>query len=345
MSEVSLARPVVRLPIVADVGESALGAPSSRGSHRLAAVSTCPLAWWLRYVMMFRPVAEPLYRLIGTLVHVAVAYWYVSKLPELLRPRWFYAMSLEARLTALAPGKRKLVDQALDVLGAYAEHYADEDTCKWPLRTVWIEHEFKAKVGELDPGGPDRALDDIEVSARLDRVVEDGDGDLWIVDYKCSGRSRRADQRLDKWSGQGEFEISWQVLLGLLILRLRVRNRIVRGFIIRRIKREKPYDFADVPLSIPDRPYRRAGRMARAQVAKETYWLGQVGDVGTVDDVLAQQVLDEHYWACPGTRYGPCDYRRLCAAPEARRAEILGLHYVRLEEVMNDDDESYDDAA
>lgn len=339
MSTVPL-HPVARLPIVAEAGPSALAGASSRGSHRLAAVNTCPLAWYLRYILYLRPIAEPSYRMLGTLIHVALAYWYASQLEE--APNWFHELDLKTKLRLIAPNQPKLVQRALDVLADYmtAEEVLSSDRL---LKTVWIETEFKARIGELDPGGPSPELDDEWVTARLDRVVEDTDGCLWIMDYKCSGWSRRKDGKLDSWKDQGEFVIDWQVLLGLAILRQRVKNRIVKGFMIRRIKREPPFDYDTVPLEIPERPYRRVGRMARAQVAAENHWLARAGTARSIGELLGGDVLPEHYWACKGTRYGPCDYRRLCAAREAQRAHTMKMFYVVLKEVFDDDDESYAD--
>lgn len=344
MSSVLLGR-APRLPIIAEVGESRLAGPSSRGGHQLAASGTCPHQWEMRYARGIRPKWEPRYRMVGTLGHVGLAYFHVMQLPPAQQPPWFGQQTLEEKWREISGARPKLIDLAREATRRYMELYHDEHTHpEWPIKTVWCEHEFSATIAELDPGGAvdrhkgrtayDDVLDREVVTARYDRVVQFYDQSLGIQDYKFTEIGATSGA-LHRWKGNGEYTVDWQVLLGLKILRVRVKSHIVDGWSIRRIRWGKHFDSDTQPLDIPQGPYEDVGNVARVQVAAELEYRARLA--------AGEARLDRRYWVCKGTRYGPCDYRPLCAATKAEHARLLHEEYVQVKELDDNLEESYAD--
>lgn len=280
---------------------------SSRGSHRLACVAQCERKWFLRYVHNLRPVDEPEFRLLGTLQHDAIAYHYAQRMinESGKTPTWWTGKTLDEILEEAGRGAPHLVDAAKTCGDAYADHWQGED---WePLA---VEEEFKATIGELDPGGgDDRSLDSEIVTCRSDLVVRvKSSGMVFIVDHKTKGGGwgTTGAHRLPKWKDGGEYQISWQAMINLYLVRLAYPNEVVRGFIINRVKRKPPFDFDRHVLTISPRAYAAVPRVIRAQIAKEREVLGMV------DADIAPR---PSYWQCYG-RFGPCDYIDICSAKD-----------------------------
>jgi hypothetical protein len=293
---------------------------SSRGSHRLAAAISCERFFHLRYGIGVRPTEEPEYRLSGTLIHLALAYHYAAKMDQ--RPKWFSEKSLDERLDEECHGRHELAQLARDVHAAYKNYWSSE---AW--RPVAVEQEFAATLGELDPDCPsgwDRRHDNQIVTCRADLIVEIN-GELWIVDHKTQGGNHKS-QRLDKWHDDGEFLLNWQVLMNLHILRKRAKTS-VRGFVINRIRRRMPFDFDRHVLQVPLRAYEQAPRTARSMVARELY----------IRDKAESGIAPiPNFAACFG-RYGPCDYRQLCAADSKEEQDrLLRDKYAQVAPVQND---------
>jgi hypothetical protein len=241
------------------------------------------------------------------------------------RARWWYEKSLQQALEEKGRGVPAEIQAAKEMLMAYREWYPDVAD-PWVPR--YLEEEFKATVGELDPGGPDSSLDDEVISCRPDAIVEQFDSMLntnvlWIIDYKTRGKSwGKNSDKLESWSDENEFKLDWQVLYNLQIVRKRLAPRIVAGFVIQRLKREAPYDFDRHVLVVPGSAYAEAPRAARGFVAAEREIKRRVAaGVKPVPSFLG----------CWG-RYGPCDYRDICAAPTKQRAnEIMHERFVKEE--------------
>lgn len=270
------------------------GGASSRGSHQLASTQTCQRLYALRYVYKIIEKEDKPWRMSGTLVHLGLAYHYGEQLD--VRPDWLdrpfdEALNIEGR------GHPKEIKLAKDIMAYYKSQVAAGDT----LKPVYVEQEFKASIGQIDPGGPDPELDSEVISIRPDLVAE-LNGELWIIDHKTQRGGWNSD-RLSVWKDDGEFLMSWQAMLYLHVLRA-LETRPVRGFLIQRIKRNPPYDHDRNPLRIPALAYRQVPRAARDMVRAEL----------KIQAGLRNGIVPTpNFAACQG-RYGPCDYRPLCSA-------------------------------
>lgn len=287
------------------------GGASRRGSHQLAATQTCKRLFALRYVYEIVGKEDKPWRMLGTLVHLCLAYHYAAKLLD--RPAWL-DKPLDVALNETGAGNPNEIKVAKDIYAYYQAQVAAGDT----FRPVYVEHEFAATIGQLDPGGPDSSLDREIVTIRPDLVAE-LNGELWIVDHKTQ-RGGWNSNHLGEWRDDGEYLMSWQAMLYLHVLRA-VESRPVRGFMIQRIKRNPPYDHDRNPLRIPALAYKQVPRAARDMVREEL----------KIRQQLKEKIAPTpNFAACQG-RYGPCDYRDLCAAEsEVMKAMAMQTAYIQI---------------
>lgn len=308
------------------------GGASARGSHRISDITTCERKWWLRYVKGLRGRYEPPFRLSGTLIHTCLAWHYAARLPDDAKPEWFHTSSCDEQLERDGVGHPDLIRLAKDTAEAYARWYSAD-----PWTPVAVENEYRARIGDLDPTGLDEpafdlemlspegesitvqfpALNDEIVTCRTDLVVM-GNGYYWAVDHKTQGGNYKSG-RLDKWKDDGEYALSWQAMINLLLLR---QSGIpVEGFIINRVKRGAPYDFDRHPLMMPPMAYAQASRTARVQVAAERQLMRRIA---------AGEQPTPRFWSCYD-RYGNCDYAPVCGAMSAEeQQQVIAQQFVRI---------------
>lgn len=305
MSQLVNADTLVQLP----TPRVALPSGASRfGSHQMGAIlSGCERKYALRYVAKAVPNFEPPFRLVGSLVHMCLAYHYGSMLEP--RPA-FMATALSDALDALERGQApetKLT--AVRVAAAYAQRF-HADT--WvPL---YVEQEFEATVGELDPQPTPQPEDDVVISCRPDLVIGNN-GKVFIVDHKCSSGEYNKPQ-LGSWKADGEYRMHWQAMVYMHIMRKRLGA--VEGFIIQRIKRKAPFDFARHVLPLPALPYTQTPAAIRRAVRKDLELRARLA----AGDVSVPSFSD-----CFG-RYGACDYANVCAVDSRREQDqVLALEF------------------
>jgi len=296
-----MTKPLPTLPIA--VTAVASGA-SARGPSRLAALNVCERAWALRYYYWIRQNVDNEYRMGGSLIHTCYEYYYATKMSEEMRKErcpWFYRQTLQERLEEQGRDFPELVEMAKENLAAYMQVYSHE-----PVRPLWIEREFSATLGEIDPGGPHPELDDEVVTCRSDLVFENDDG-IWIMDYKSVGaQGTGRDGRLWRWKANNEYALNLQVLVNLHLVRRVLGAGRVRGFIIQRTTRQGPYDFDRHVLSVPMKAYKETPRQLRYAVQHEMEVARTIQEGGRPKP---------SFNACFG-RYGACDYRDACMAKD-----------------------------
>lgn len=293
------------------------GGASRRGSHQLASTQTCKRLYALRYVFEIIGKEDKPYRMAGTLVHLCLAYHYAEQLA--VRPDWL-STPLDAALEIEGAGCPNEIKLAKDIYAYYKANVAAGDT----LKPVYVEQQFEATIGQIDPGGPDPELDSESISIRPDLVAE-LNGELWIVDHKTQRGGWNSD-RLGVWKDDGEFLMSWQAMLYLHVLRA-LETRPVKGFLIQRVKRNPPYDHDRNPLRIPALAYKQVPRAARDMVREELKIRRELRQ-GTAPT--------PNFAACQG-RYGPCDYRDLCSADsEVMKALAMSTSYVQIGGMTSD---------
>ncbi len=306
-----------------DKGQSVAGGASSRGSSYYAAIATCPKMWNLRYRRGLITRWDPPYRMGGTLIHRALAHYWAARMNP--QPAWHQSSPayLHQELATLGRGYPSLVEKALQCYDAYEAHYS-----QGPQRPdlEWIpisaESVFSATIDEIDPPGDRRMSDDERavgselVTCRPDLLyivangqdgrTVDGLPRIRLCDHKTEGNDWSGGFKrtsLKVWDGDGQYTISWQQMLYLHILRVRFGADRVAGATIQRVRRESPYLVERHPLEIQTRPYNEVPRTLR-HVAAMARRIGMEAAEGTAPV--------SYLWSCE-TRWGPCDYRALCA--------------------------------
>lgn len=285
----------------------------------MSAFNVCKRMGYLKYIEKYDLREDKGFRLRGTLIHLAMAYLYASKMEK--PPSWFYEKDLDTALLERGVGLPDGIQRAKEVLYAYQQEFAIDS---WVPFTM--EEEFAATIGELDPGGPDSTLDSEEVTCRPDLIVKVGD-ELWIVDHKSKGKGYMKNGRyyegLEPWDDDGEFALNWQVMVNLQIVRARLQTPVA-GFIIQRMTREPDsrghFHFDRHNLIVPARAYAEAPRAMRDCVSIER----------RVRADAAQGIAPApSYWACD-TKWGHCDFRNVCKAGSSeQRHSILNHDFVR----------------
>ena len=255
------------------------------------------------------------HRVGGTMIHSAYQYLYTSQMAE--KPEWFHRTSLAEKLDehaqSLHPSLRdKLIEMTYENLVAFQAWL--EEVGDHP--TVFLEHEYKARVGDIDPGGPWPEVDDELVTARSDRTYRTESG-LWIMDYKSVGRSGcNRNGLLKTWDPRGKYALNWQSFINLLVSR--AAGFDTRGFVILRTTRQAPYDFDRKPLTIPSAPYKAAARVVRECVKHEHTLIKKLDEGGSPSP---------RFHACHN-EYGACDYLDICLAEtEADQHRVVAENF------------------
>ncbi len=291
---------------------------SSRGSHQLTTASGCDRFYAFRYIARLRPRQEPGFRLVGTLVHTALAYHYAAKLAPDRRPSWFKGLDkLEAELARQSNGQTDQLQTALEVYTYYRNVTASE-----PITPLFVEEEFSATVGELDPLPADvkDALAAERVTCRTDLVAM-MNGKVYIIDHKCMSGGWNSD-RLSRWDDDGEYKLSFQAMVNMVILAKRLPERgypAPTGFVIQRIKRKPPFDFDRNVISLPAPALTAAPQSIRHLVTREQ---------AIRSTVQLGQKPAPNFSLCWG-RYGRCDYHAVCGAPtETDQRVIIDQNFI-----------------
>lgn len=253
--------------------------------------------------------------MLGTLVHLGVAYHYVEMMPKSQWPNWFRDGTLQDAMERVGEGYPGEIAMAEECISFYKLVTAGE-----PFVPKYVEHEFEARVGDLDPNGPDEdgihyvndftgkefnapTLNNEVVTVRSD-VVGERDGSLWIRDHKtkiADWRIYAYKDRLPPWKEGNEFSLNWQALMNLHVVRHCLGVDQVAGFEINRIKRDAPFDRDCHVLKIPEKPYKDTPRVIREAVRRER----QLALKATKGEKPTP-----FFWECFSPY--PCDYLPLC---------------------------------
>lgn len=309
--------------------EAAFVSPSGKskhGSHQVCSVDVCEQLWWLRYDQGRYALKDKDFRLRGTLVHLAMAYYRASQMK--LPPPFFLQKDLLSALEEKGAGLPHGIRCAKEMLSWYQEEYplsAD------PWEPMFIEEEFEAPIKEIDPNPiveADLTIGEEFVSCRPDVIVKVRGmhgPELWVVDYKTQTSPTKWGKKegLERWNPEGEYALNWQVIFNLLVLRAacnraRLGNLPIAGFVIQRLTREPDpktgaYYFDRHVLSVSPKAYEQSRHEIRASVSHEH----------EVRAKVARGVPPrKSFWACWG-RYGACDYRDVCKARDQETASQI----------------------
>ena len=303
------------LSLVNDQARLSPSGAGTRGASQLSSANKCERLFSLAYYHKLTTKFEPDYRLLGTLIHTRLAYHYAAQLEE--PPDWF-SIPVEDALAHDGAGQRPdLLETSDRVMRMYLERWSPD-----PWKAKAVEYEFTASVKELDPDGVaiHPGEDDEKITAKVDLYVE-SNGQDWIVDHKTKRLAWNA-KRLPDWEPK-EFQLSWQVLLYLNVVRAHCRREGLRqpaGFMIQRVTRELPFDSDRNVVPIPQEPYAMAPKTARMLIQNE---------LRVRNKIQSNLPLVPNFGACNGI-FG-CDFQKLCAAGPKARPGIIRNAYKKKE--------------
>lgn len=308
------------------------GGSSSRGVHRLTTANHCGQEWELGYERNLSLIKDRRQRRMGTMVHAAMAYYRASKMTS--PPAWFYERDLRQHLLDICEGVETDVNLTFEILNFYMEFtkneqleiVAVEEQVEVPLSRIpgttppWIYAQCEGLL-KLLPDADDEKVaalrqrlqnfDDEVVTSRPDYIARRLDTKkTYIYDYKTRGISDWRTKRLPTWNPRGEFWLDAQVMHNLHVVR--ASGIIVDGFIIERVKREHPLDFAANLVDVSPIAYRDFTLFIRECVLKELTLMVYKA---------SGMPLPKNFSACFGRRW-PCDFREHCASGGAVEAEL-----------------------
>jgi len=287
---------------------------SAMGPSLMRAFLECPERGRLRYHEGYSLRRDRGARVMGRLIHLGLAYYHVAQLvqqaKQALAPGWFFKRDLQSALLIEAgeDANQTYMDDTNAVVVSYVGR-GDREL----VNELFIEHEFSARLGDLDPDNPDPRTDNIFVTCRSDRVYEDQYGFVWIEDHKTKGRGRGKFGLLPKWHAYNEHVLDWQGMVNLHIVRNNLPDRLVKGFKIHRLQRMFPYDSDRNTVRISPLAYKAALRTMRKAVR---IWLD------TREEFIQDQPSDQHFNACY-TRFGVCDYAPVCNAKDEHERQVV----------------------
>jgi len=194
--------------------------PSERGWSFFESASRCMRLWgWKNLSPMERHTSDALVK--GSLFHIGLAHYYQLKLDsesDLYSP-------FEA-VFALAEQEggdiwNKHAAPIADAVLAYIDHY---EKCPW--KVVAVEKELRARIPLGDT--------DFLYTQRVDLIVEDTHGKIWLVDHKSCYRITGKTLRQHILSGQ---------FLGYQVFGKKMYGDRFAGVIVNRMKLSPAYDF------------------------------------------------------------------------------------------------------
>lgn len=316
------------------------GGPSRRGSHAMSNAGGCEVRYyWSDHVGLKPLKGSNFYMDFGTLGHTAMAYFYADKMTE-RKPKWYDEYpDREKALHSDADGNPSWLRNMTDLMSFYKKYEAGD-----PWEPIYIEEEFEATVGEIDPDGDDEPAESIEyidakgekkvhvfpnlnseiVTCRPDLVVK-RNGFNWIIDHKIVGGGKKDRERLPVINDQyPDYKYSWQQMVNLLIVR---KGRCVeapgeklpvQGFILNRVKRDNPFDVSRDLVSVSPRMYQKIPKTIRETVRKSRALKKKA--------LLAPSSLVAHPWECEAS--WKCDYVRVCYSTTlSERDQIISTEY------------------
>ena len=287
------------------------GGASKRGSHRLAETAVCPRKWYFHNALKLVPKSTPDYYMVGTLVHLCLAYHYGPQCK--LRPAWLKEATLDEALNKTGRGYPQQIALAKEIYEAYVDYWAGHDSGWEPFG---VEEEFTATLGQIrklvNPKAGAQPLDNEVVSSRLDLLVK-MNGRVWAVDYKTTaGGGFGSSKRLPTWNPEGEYAVHFQFMLQTAILRVNFGSEF-GGVIVERILKKPPFDFDRSVAPIQRRMFNELpdilARLCAAErsIAMQTYEAHGAGEDMTLWKPTGNP------WNCWGWGH-PCEYRPICIA-------------------------------
>jgi len=305
------------------------GGASRRGSHWIADAGGCEVRWFWAHHVGLEPTGGNFYMDFGTLGHTAMAYFYAEKLER--KSQWLVDYpDVQESLRRDAKGHPEWLRTVQQLMEFYRRYEAGD-----PWTPLYIEEEFEATVGQLDPLGLNEPAEDFEydgpctdeactnivdgqhiahrvkkvwhfpslndevVTCRPDLIVQ-RNGYNWVIDHKFQGGGRKDRDRLpvidDRYP---DYQYTWQAMVNLHIVR---QTLPIQGFIFNRVKRDSPFDVSRDLFSIRSRQYAKVPATIRATIARSRALRKKA--------LAAPGTLIAHPWECKTS--WECPFVRVC---------------------------------
>lgn len=132
------------------------GGASSRGSHKLSNAGGCEVEYYYADIMGLEATKENVYTGFGTLLHSAMAYFYVERMER--KPQWYVDFpDAKSAIEADAKGHNDWLRKLDELMKAYQRFEAGD-----PWNPIYCEEEIRARVGDLHPEGEDEPAIEFE---------------------------------------------------------------------------------------------------------------------------------------------------------------------------------------
>jgi len=266
----------------------------------------CPRAHWYRYELRRRPRRRSDVLALGTFVHLGLEAWFGSTGDR------YQAMASRLRGESLWDAHERA--RAVAMLSGYHARW-----CAEPLEHTGAEIEFRCPLRNPDGGHASRTF---ELAGKLDAIVRDSIGRVWVVEHKTSSEDIAPGS--EYWQ---RLRLDPQVstyLVGAESLGLRpagVLYDVLRKPALRPYQPGRTRETAETPPQFLAR--------CMAELAKEPEHYYQRGEVVRTEDEAAEAAFD--LWSVSKgilesrrlqrwprnpvscrTRYGSCSYLPVC---------------------------------
>ncbi|OHD23149.1 MAG: hypothetical protein A2Y38_19905 [Spirochaetes bacterium GWB1_59_5] len=273
------------------------GGASKQGPHRVGAFCVCPQLEGFGYELNLRPAVEKDVTVIGTLVHVGLAYRYAMTLAQ--KPDWLVYPDGRWAIWTCGQHRPDCRAEALRIYDAYCAFY--DPLIQRGAVPAWkpllVEHQFE--IAFTMPDGTTEPY-----TARIDLLAEEN-GHVILVDHKSKGK-------IGRQTGN-EYASDRQMLTCLALSRHFGFN--VERVVINAMTREYPDPrFARYEVPISHAAYNRLGE-------DTAHALRQMREVRTRYPDPANR---PRTWENCIRKFGPCDFIPVCTEGNHRLVEYVG---------------------
>ena len=259
--------------------------PSLSGWHRLQNVLECPQKYSYRYNLGIEASIPAVALMRGSLAHLGLAHHYLRKQLEDNgedKDQWLNPYDAMRLQSDNEPEYKEVLTDIEDAVEAYQRHWKVIDQ-KW--KVLEVEKQAYSAI-------PDKNKVHL-LTGRFDMVLENENGDVYIVDHKTTSRLTNNHEKYYSMSGQ---------LLGYEYMARHIYGDRLKGVMLNLIQIRPPYKFKR--LILHPRPNLSA-QFEQTVIDAENL----ISLYSTRDPMHYPKAMNE--LTC-FHRYGACDYIDLC---------------------------------
>jgi len=261
---------------------------TSHGWSRLEEIS-CPRSYYYKYVLQLRQPAD-INLEIGTSFHAALAYRFGALRDE-----------KEPSLAACLQAAEEVVTP--DIYRSHVRRLVETYWEEWPLpepfSVVCVEHEHEMMI------------EDAPFTGRLDTVVQQPDGRLFVLEHKTSGINPAYAHNFDLYLV--DHQITGYAVLAEALLGRQISGVIVDLMYKGSKKKGKPDEYSGQPVAYRETFLRSDDQ--KADFRRQVVWMNRA---------IRHASTTGEWWCQPKSchKYRPCPYAMLCQEPRRDPAEL-----------------------